>query len=52
VKAAETNALPKWNDAEKALREVTVNDIHRFFNYCMKLKRGKNYRLLKKNQKG
>jgi hypothetical protein len=51
VKAAETNALPKWNDAEKALREVTVNDIHRFFNYCMKLKRGKNYRLLKKIKK-
>ena len=52
MKAAEPDALPKWNDAEEALRQVTMNNIHRFFNYCMKLKRGKGGRLLKGIKKG
>jgi hypothetical protein len=40
------------NDAEQALHQAMTNDIHRFFNYCMKLKRGKDGRLLKGIKKG
>jgi hypothetical protein len=52
VKAVEDGALPKWSDPEVALWQVTTNDAHRFLNYCMKLKRGKNDRLLKGIKKG
>jgi hypothetical protein len=52
VKAAEAAALPMWNAPEQALRQATTNDIHRFFNYCMKLKRNKHGRLLKGIKKG
>lgn len=52
VKAAEHDALPMWEDAEQALRQASTNDFHRFFNYCMKLKRGKGGRLLKGIKKG
>lgn len=44
MKAADHNALPKWGDAENALRHVTMNEIDRFFNYHMKLKWGKDGR--------
>ncbi|KUL81310.1 hypothetical protein ZTR_09549 [Talaromyces verruculosus] len=52
VKAVEDGALPKWSDPEVALRHVTTNDVHRFLNYCMKLKRGKDGRILKGIKKG
>ncbi|OXV12009.1 hypothetical protein Egran_00231 [Elaphomyces granulatus] len=52
VKAAEPGALPKWSDAEEALRQSTPNDIPRFLNYCMKLKRGEGGRRLKGIKKG
>jgi hypothetical protein len=52
VKAVEDGALPKWSDPELALRHVTTNDVHRFLNYCMKLKRGKDGRILKGIKKG
>lgn len=52
MKAVEPAALPKWSDPEEALRQSTTNDIHRFFNYCMKLKRGEGGRLLKGIKKG
>ncbi|OQE10077.1 hypothetical protein PENFLA_c095G09143 [Penicillium flavigenum] len=41
VKAVQPGALLKWDNLEEALREVTPNDMHRFFNYCMKLKYGR-----------
>ena len=52
VKAAEHDALPKWSNAEKALRQSTPNDVHQFLNYCMKLRRGEGGRLLKGIKKG
>lgn len=51
VKAAQPGALLKWYDPEEALREVTPNDVHRFFNYCMKLKYGEGGRHLKGTSK-
>ncbi|CAG8247907.1 unnamed protein product, partial [Penicillium salamii] len=42
----------KWDDLIEALREVTPNDVHRFFNYCMKLKYGEGGRHLKGTSKG
>jgi hypothetical protein len=39
--------LPKWKEPEEALRQSISNDIYRFFNYCMKLKRGQDGRHLK-----
>ena len=51
VKAAQPGALLKWDDPVEALREVTPNDVHRFFNYCMKLKYGENGRHLKGTSK-
>ena len=51
VKAAQAGALLKWDDPVEALREVTPNDVHRFFNYCMKLKYGEGGRHLKGTSK-
>ncbi|KAJ5415003.1 hypothetical protein N7509_000101 [Penicillium cosmopolitanum] len=51
VKAGGSDALPKWSDAEEALRQVTSNDVHRFLNYCMKLKYGVGGRHLKGTNK-
>lgn len=51
VKAGGSDALPKWSDAEEALRQVTSNDVHRFLNYCMKLKYGVDGRHLKGTNK-
>ncbi|CAI7636376.1 unnamed protein product [Penicillium pancosmium] len=47
VKAGSSGANSKWSDAEEALRQVTSNDVHRFLNYCMKLKYGVDGRHLK-----
>jgi hypothetical protein len=47
VKASERDPLPKWSDPEEAIRLVTPNDVHRFLNYCMKLKSGQDGRRLK-----
>ncbi|KAJ5611981.1 hypothetical protein N7510_005175 [Penicillium lagena] len=47
VKTAKSDASPIWKDPEEALRQSTSNDIYRFFNYCMKLKRGQDGRHLK-----
>ncbi|KAH1396271.1 hypothetical protein KXV70_001089 [Aspergillus fumigatus] len=47
VKAAEPNSLQKWNDPSDALRQITPNDVHRFFNYCGKLQYGIDGRRLK-----
>ncbi|KAJ5443135.1 hypothetical protein N7445_004248 [Penicillium cf. griseofulvum] len=47
VKATQAGALLKWDDLVEVLREVTPNDVHRFFNYCMKLKYGEGGRHLK-----
>ncbi|OQD66239.1 hypothetical protein PENANT_c372G01737, partial [Penicillium antarcticum] len=44
-------ALLKWDDPEEVLREVTPNDVHRFFNYCIKLKYGDGGRYLKGTSK-
>ncbi|KAJ5640373.1 uncharacterized protein N7484_008235 [Penicillium longicatenatum] len=44
-------ALLKWDDLEEALREVTPNDVHQFFNYYMKLKYGENVHHLKGTSK-
>ena len=52
MKAAEHHTLPKWSNAEEALRQSTPNDVHRFLNYCMKLRRGEGGRLLKGIKKG
>ncbi|EED20636.1 hypothetical protein TSTA_038420 [Talaromyces stipitatus ATCC 10500] len=52
VKVAEHGAPPKWSDPEGALQQAMTNNIHQFFNYCMKLKRGKDSRLLKGIKKG
>lgn len=51
VKAAKVDALPKWNDPAEALRLLEPNDVHRFFNYCMKLKTGENGRRLRRIKK-
>lgn len=51
VKAAQPGAPLKWDDPQEALREVTPNDVHRFFNYCMKLKYGEGGRHLKGTSK-
>ena len=51
VKAAQASALLKWDDPVEALREVTPNDVHRFFNYCIKLKYGEGGRHLKGTSK-
>ncbi|OJD12083.1 hypothetical protein AJ78_07260 [Emergomyces pasteurianus Ep9510] len=51
VKAGGSDALPKRSDAEEALRQVTSNDVHRFLNYCMKLKYGVGGRHLKGTNK-
>lgn len=51
VKAGGSDALPKWSDAEEALRQVTSNDVHRFLNYCLKLKYGVGGRHLKGTNK-
>ncbi|KAI2697980.1 hypothetical protein CBS147354_9889 [Penicillium roqueforti] len=47
VKAAQAGALLKWDDPVEALREVTPNNVYRFFNYCMKLKYSEGGRHLK-----
>jgi hypothetical protein len=47
VKAAEPNSPQKWNDPSDALRQITPNDVHRFFNYCGKLQYGIDGRRLK-----
>ncbi|CAG7927890.1 unnamed protein product [Penicillium olsonii] len=47
VKVKPPNALSKWNDPAEALRQVTPNDVHRFLNYCLKLKYGEGGRHLK-----
>ncbi|KAL1873654.1 hypothetical protein Plec18167_006171 [Paecilomyces lecythidis] len=47
TKTAEPGALPKWKKAEIALHQATPDDIYRFLNYCLKLKRGRKGRLLK-----
>lgn len=51
VKANQAGALLKWDDPVEALRKVTPNDVHRFFNYCMKLKYGEDGRRLKGTSK-
>ncbi|CAG8182071.1 unnamed protein product [Penicillium nalgiovense] len=51
VKATQAGALLKWDDPVEALREATPNDVHRFFNYCMKLKYGEGGRHLKGTSK-
>lgn len=51
MKASEHEELSKWIDAHQALREVTPNDIHRFLNYCLKLKYGQGGRHLKGTKK-
>ncbi|KAI2707501.1 hypothetical protein CBS147354_9510 [Penicillium roqueforti] len=51
VKAAQAGTLLKWDDPVEALREVTPNDMYRFFNYCMKLKYGEGGRYLKEISK-
>lgn len=47
AKAIEPSADPKWEDAEDALCEALPNDMHRFLNWCLKLKRNPNGRWLK-----
>ena len=47
MKTSERKEPSKWIDAHQALREVTPNDIHRFLNYCLKLKYGQGGRHLK-----
>ncbi|KAJ6126308.1 hypothetical protein N7523_001920 [Penicillium sp. IBT 18751x] len=47
VKNEEPDALPKWESAEEAIRQVTPGDVHRFLNFCLKLKKGKDGRHLK-----
>ena len=47
MKTLECKEPSKWIDAHQALREVTPNDIHRFLNYCLKLKYGQGGRHLK-----
>ncbi|KAF7587244.1 hypothetical protein BBP40_007516 [Aspergillus hancockii] len=51
VKAAELDTSPKWNNPSKALEEMTPNDVHRFFNYCGKLRYGVDGRRLKRIKK-
>jgi hypothetical protein len=51
VKATEADALLKWNDLVEALRLLEPNDVHRFFNYCIKLKSGENGRRLRRIKK-
>lgn len=51
VKAQKPNALSKWNDPAEALHQVTPNDVHRFLNYCLKLKYGQDGRHLKGTNK-
>ncbi|CAI7589374.1 unnamed protein product [Penicillium glandicola] len=48
---ANAGALLKWDDPVEALREVTPNNVHRFFNYYMKLKYGEGGRYLKGTSK-
>ncbi|GMG51602.1 unnamed protein product [Aspergillus oryzae var. brunneus] len=36
-----------WEDPEEALRQASPNDIHRFLNWCLKLKYGLDGRRLK-----
>lgn len=47
VKASEPGALEKWNKPTEAISLITSNDVHRFLNYCLKLKRGRDNRHLK-----
>ncbi|KDE85196.1 hypothetical protein AO1008_00558 [Aspergillus oryzae 100-8] len=47
TKAIEPSADPKWEDPEEALRQASPNDIHRFLNWCLKLKYGLDGRRLK-----
>ncbi|KAJ5330489.1 hypothetical protein N7476_000272 [Penicillium atrosanguineum] len=51
VKNEEPDALPKWKSAEEAIRQVTPGNVHRFLNFCLKLKFGKDGRHLKGIQK-
>ncbi|KAJ5651633.1 uncharacterized protein N7484_005356 [Penicillium longicatenatum] len=51
VKAKSPDASLKWNDPTEALRQVTPNDVHRFLNYCLKLKYGQDGRHLKGTNK-
>lgn len=47
VKAAERSDDHHWHHPKEALREVTANDIYRFFNWCFKLQHGKRGRRLR-----
>ncbi|KAJ6105305.1 hypothetical protein N7523_010115 [Penicillium sp. IBT 18751x] len=40
-------ALPMWNNAEEALRQLTPDDVYRFLNFRLKLKHGQDGRHLK-----
>ncbi|CAG7940526.1 unnamed protein product [Penicillium salamii] len=51
VKIKSPDAPRKWNDPVEALRQVTPNDVHRFLNYCLKLKYGEGGRHLKGTKK-
>ncbi|CAG8901459.1 unnamed protein product [Penicillium egyptiacum] len=51
VKAQSPDALLKWKDPTEAVRQVTPNDVHRFLNYCLKLKYGQDGRHLKGTKK-
>ncbi|PTU18379.1 hypothetical protein P175DRAFT_0560274 [Aspergillus ochraceoroseus IBT 24754] len=47
VNAIKPSADPKWEDAEEALQQATPNDMHRFLNFCLKLKYNSDGRRLK-----
>lgn len=47
VKAAETDALPKWSEQAEAIGLSKPNHDHRFLSYCLKLKFGRDGRRLK-----
>lgn len=44
MKAAETDALPKWSEPAEAIGLAKPNDVHRFLNDCLKLKSGRDGR--------
>lgn len=48
TRASKPGADPRWSDPEQAMRQVSANDVHRFFNWCLgKLERGEDGRKLK-----
>ncbi|KAJ5330526.1 hypothetical protein N7476_000309 [Penicillium atrosanguineum] len=37
VRSDEPGVLPMWNNAEEAVRQLNLNDAHRFLKFCLKL---------------